>query len=146
MPAHRLSEIVPRIDAASDPLALEACVAEGLAAFGVSADALQRADPTAMAGIDSEQRAYADIILGIARIRALSLSPSRAGRASRLRQAGLTDRQIEAPHWAAAGKANGAAAAMLGESRRAVDYHMSEILRKLRVTSRAQAIACAARD
>ena len=143
MPAQKLSEIVPRIEAAGDRLALEACVAEGLAAFGISPEAMRQADRAAR--FDADRLAYADIILAIARIRALSFPAHAPDEATRLREAGLTGRQREVLDWAAAGKSNGDIATILGQSRRAIDYHMSEILRKLRVTSRAQAIACAFR-
>ena len=143
MPARRLSEIVPRIEAAGDRLALDTYVAEGLAAFGIPVEIMRRADQAV--GIDAERLAYADIILAIARIRALSFAADALDATARLREAGLTNRQLEILNWAAAGKSNGDIATILSQSRRAIDYHMSEILRKLRVTSRTQAIACAAR-
>lgn len=43
--------------------------------------------------------------------------------------------------WAAEGKSSGDIAVIAGATRRTVDYHFAEILRKLGVSSRAQAIA-----
>lgn len=59
----------------------------------------------------------------------------------RLADTNLSARQLEILNWAAQGKSNGDIAVILGQSKRAVDYHMSEILRKLKVSSRSQAIA-----
>lgn len=52
----------------------------------------------------------------------------------------LTGRQREILDWAKKGKSNRDIAVIIGCSKRAVDYHMSEILRKLDVSSRAQAV------
>ena len=60
---------------------------------------------------------------------------------ARLGDADLSGRQLEILHWAAQGKSNGDIAVIVGQSKRAVDWHMSEILRKLKVASRAQAVA-----
>lgn len=53
----------------------------------------------------------------------------------------LSPRQLEILKWAAEGKSNGDIATITGQSRRAVDYHMAEILRKLGVATRVQAIS-----
>lgn len=53
----------------------------------------------------------------------------------------LSQRQLEILKWAAEGKSNGDIATITGQSRRAVDYHMAEILRKLGVATRVQAIS-----
>lgn len=52
----------------------------------------------------------------------------------------LTGRQKEILDWAGKGKSNRDIAEILGCSKRSVDYHMSEILGKLEVSSRTQAI------
>ena len=52
----------------------------------------------------------------------------------------LSGKQLEILHWARQGKSNRDIATIMGLSKRAIDYHMSEILRKLGVASRAQAI------
>lgn len=53
----------------------------------------------------------------------------------------LSKIQSEILKWAASGKSNGDIAVILNSSERAVKYHMSEILRKLGVATRTQAIA-----
>ncbi len=53
----------------------------------------------------------------------------------------LSGRQSEILRWVAAGKSNGEIALIMGQTRRAIDYHLSEILRKLGVGSRIQAAA-----
>jgi len=57
----------------------------------------------------------------------------------------LSDAQKEILKWAAAGKSNGDIATILGMSRRGCEYHLSEIYRKLGVSSRAQAVAALSR-
>lgn len=52
----------------------------------------------------------------------------------------LSGKQIEILKWASQGKSNRDIATIMGSSKRTIDYHMSEILRKLDVASRAQAI------
>lgn len=51
----------------------------------------------------------------------------------------LTDRQTVIMKWVSQGKSNGDIAEIMGLSKRAVAYHISEILKKLGVASRAQA-------
>lgn len=53
----------------------------------------------------------------------------------------LSPKQAEILRWAAEGKSNTDIAAIIGISERVVKYHMSEILRKLGVATRAQAIS-----
>jgi len=52
----------------------------------------------------------------------------------------LSAKQIEILEWASQGKSNRDIATIVGSSKRTIDYHMSEILRKLGVASRAQAV------
>lgn len=52
----------------------------------------------------------------------------------------LSARQLEILQWASQGKSNRDIATIIGSSKRTIDYHMSEILRKLDVASRAQAV------
>lgn len=51
----------------------------------------------------------------------------------------LSGRQMEILHWLAAGKSNNEIATILDLSRKQVDYHVGEILRKLGVSTRIQA-------
>jgi len=81
------------------------------------------------------------VIARVAMMRAECLGLCADDTAARLGEAGLSARQIEILHWAAQGKSNGDIAAIVGQSKRAVDWHMSEILRKLKVASRSQAVA-----
>lgn len=53
----------------------------------------------------------------------------------------LSPQQLEILDWARQGKSNRDIAEISGSSKRAIDYHMSEILRKLGVSGRSQAIA-----
>lgn len=53
----------------------------------------------------------------------------------------LSEQQVEILKWAAEGKSNIDIAEIMSLSRRGVTYHMSEILRKLGVVTRSQAIA-----
>jgi DNA-binding CsgD family transcriptional regulator len=53
----------------------------------------------------------------------------------------LTSQQLQILRWAAEGKSSGDIAVIAGFSKRTVEYHFSEILRKLNVATRAQAIA-----
>lgn len=53
----------------------------------------------------------------------------------------LSSRQMEILGWIAQGKSNADIAIIVGSSKRTVDYHVSEILRKLEVASKAQAAA-----
>lgn len=55
--------------------------------------------------------------------------------------ASLSKQQLEILEWAKQGKSNGDIALITDRSKRVIAYHMSEILRKLGVSSRAQAIA-----
>jgi LuxR family transcriptional regulator len=53
----------------------------------------------------------------------------------------LSAEQREILRWVAHGKSNGDIALILGHSKRAIDYHVTQILRKLGVASRTQAAA-----
>lgn len=53
----------------------------------------------------------------------------------------LSAQQLEILDWARQGKSNRDIAVISGSTKRAIDYHMSEILRKLNVSGRSQAIA-----
>jgi DNA-binding CsgD family transcriptional regulator len=53
----------------------------------------------------------------------------------------LSGTQLNFLRWAAEGKSSADIAAISGATRRAVDYHFAEILRKLGVASRVQAVA-----
>lgn len=53
----------------------------------------------------------------------------------------LSSRQMEILGWIAQGKSNADIAIIVGSAKRTVDYHVSEILRKLEVASKAQAAA-----
>ncbi len=53
----------------------------------------------------------------------------------------LTATQLEILKWAAEGKSNSDIATIMGMSKRGIDYHMGEILRKLGVATRIQAIS-----
>lgn len=53
----------------------------------------------------------------------------------------LTELQLEILDWASKGKSNGDIAVITSRTRRVINYHMSEILRKMGVASRVQAIA-----
>lgn len=80
----------------------------------------------------------------VAMMKAALLGISRDGRHAALLDADLSCRQLEILQWAARGKSNTDIAVITGQSKRAVDYHVSEILRKLKVSSRAQAVALTA--
>lgn len=62
----------------------------------------------------------------------------------KLRSLGLTVRETEVLHWVAEGKSNEAIGILLGLSRRTVDKHMENVLRKLAVESRTEAALKAA--
>ncbi|GEM_PF-1682171 len=53
----------------------------------------------------------------------------------------LTELQLEILDWASKGKSNGDIAVITRRTKRVINYHMSEILRKMGVASRGQAIA-----
>lgn len=57
------------------------------------------------------------------------------------RPAVLSTIQLNYLRWAAEGKSSADIAVITGASRRAIEYHFTEILRKLSVSSRAQAVA-----
>ncbi|MEL5878822.1 LuxR family transcriptional regulator [Cereibacter sphaeroides] len=74
-------------------------------------------------------------------VRAGSLAPAVGAVSPALASlAQLSPRQIEILDWIAHGKSNSEIALILGLSRRNVTYHVSEILKKLDVTSRTQAV------
>lgn len=64
-----------------------------------------------------------------------------AAAAPALAQLPLSGTQLNFLRWAAEGKSSSDIAAISGATRRAVDYHFAEILRKLGVASRVQAVA-----
>lgn len=138
MPASKLADIIPSIEASTDMPTLRASVLSALASCEIPA--IDEGGHIRIDTADADRTDFANIVLRIAHIRAMSLPPERN---SRLLELGLTERQVEILTWAAKGKSNGDIATILSQSRRAVDYHMSEILRKLGVTSRAQAVALA---
>ncbi|MFT3914104.1 MAG: LuxR C-terminal-related transcriptional regulator [Anaeromyxobacteraceae bacterium] len=70
---------------------------------------------------------------------------ARLARRARPRAGGLTGRELEVLRLVAAGRTNGAIARALGLSEKTVDRHLSNILRKLEVQSRAAAAAHAVR-
>lgn len=53
----------------------------------------------------------------------------------------LSDQQLEILRWVARGKTNREIAVIVSSTRRTVDYHLQEILGKLEVSSRTQAVA-----
>lgn len=85
------------------------------------------------------------IVARIAMMRAECLGLCTTPAHARVVDADLSPRQIEVLSWAAQGKSNSDIAIITGQSKRSVDYHISEILRKLKVATRAQAIALATR-
>ena len=87
----------------------------------------------------------AGIIARVAQMRAQLPTLSDGGGDKRLLAANLTGVQLEVLTWAAKGKSNADIAIITGQSTRSVSYHMSEILRKLGVSGRGQAIALLAR-
>jgi len=87
--------------------------------------------------------AQAASIIGMvatARAAALGLTAGLSlGDGSRLRS--LSSLQREILKWIAAGKSNSEIALIVGQSKRSIDYHVIEILKKLGVNSRVQAAA-----
>lgn len=77
--------------------------------------------------------------LAMARAAALSYDIPRDGLDPR-RLNSLSGRQIEILHWVAQGKTNREIAIIMGGTRRTIDYHLQEILSKLDVSSRTQAV------
>lgn len=53
----------------------------------------------------------------------------------------LTERELTCLHWVAQGKSDGVVATILGVSDSAVHFHMTNVLRKLGVATRTQAVA-----
>lgn len=58
----------------------------------------------------------------------------------------LTAREMEVLSWVARGKASGDIAVLMGISERTVNYHVENAMRKLDVSTRAQAVMRATRD
>lgn len=78
--------------------------------------------------------------IAIMRIDALGIAKSDAvAPGSALKR--LSDHQRVILHWAAQGKSNGDIAEIIGQKKRTVDYHMQEIIKKLGVSSKLQAVA-----
>jgi DNA-binding NarL/FixJ family response regulator len=88
--------------------------------------------------LDAARAAYAELGAQPDLTRIGSLAPSAPREAH-----GLTERELEVLRLVAAGKTNKAIAAALVLSERTVDRHVSNILAKLRVSSRAAATASA---
>lgn len=91
-----------------------------------------------------EQIAHAAAIIGViamARAGAIGLicGPATTEGQERLRT--LTGHQMEVLKWIANGKSTFEIALIMGKSKRVTEYHVSEILRKLEVRTRAQAVA-----
>ena len=78
--------------------------------------------------------------LALARTSALTYGLPRFGQDPRGLQT-LSGQQLEILRWVARGKTNREIAIIMGSTRRAIDYHMQEILSKLGVSSRTQAVA-----
>lgn len=98
-------------------------------------------------GISSDQMAAAQILANVAQSRLALTGLLHAGtKSSAAALRTLSHRQKEILHWAAMGKSNAEIAIILGQTKRGVDYHISEITRKLGVTSRVQAIVIYARE
>jgi DNA-binding CsgD family transcriptional regulator len=93
---------------------------------------------TAALELDAARAAYAELGAQPHLTRIGSLAPSAPREAH-----GLTERELEVLRLVAAGKTNKAIAAALVLSERTVDRHVSNIFAKLRVSSRAAAIASA---
>jgi len=116
---------------------------------GATASLDQRADTlsaiTALSFIAaprSQSDGYAIQILGqIAVTRAAILGIPGADIAGFQHLGRLSSRQMEILQWVAHGKSNADIAVIVGASKRTVDYHVAEILRKLEVASKAQAAA-----
>lgn len=86
--------------------------------------------------------AYALLILGqISVTRAAVLGIPEADIANFSHLSRLSSRQMEILQWAAQGKSNSDISIIVGLSKRTVDYHISEILKKLEVATKAQAAA-----
>jgi DNA-binding CsgD family transcriptional regulator len=104
---------------------------------GLACGALGDED-TAALELDAARAAYAELGAQPDLTRIGSLAPSAPREAH-----GLTERELEVLRLVAAGKTNKAIAAALVLSERTVDRHVSNILAKLRVSSRAAATASA---
>lgn len=79
--------------------------------------------------------------IGMLRAQVLGLVENTSDGAVRELIATLSDHQIEVLNWAKQGKTNAEIALITGRSKRTVAYHVSEVLRKLGVSTRAQAVA-----
>lgn len=78
--------------------------------------------------------------IALMRIEALGLARSGAASPKSALEP-LSDRQMEILRWAAQGKSNGDIAEIIGQKKRTVEYHMKEIIKKLGVSSKLQAVA-----
>lgn len=95
---------------------------------------ISRGEDVASPELIEAARLVGDVALArLACLRAANFS------ASRLEQ--LSQRQLEILAWVARGKSNRDIAAIVGLTERSVTYHLSEIFRRLGVTSRVQAAA-----
>lgn len=79
-------------------------------------------------------------MVGTSRAAAIGLQTGQAGGGS-AKFRSLSSLQREILKWVANGKSNTEIALIVGQSKRSVDYHVIEILKKLEVGSRAQAAA-----
>lgn len=99
-------------------------------ALSLSADHRERASPELI----EASRLLGDVAL-------VRMSCLQAAHKPAHRTAQLTERQLEILAWVARGKSNRDIAAIMGVTERSVTYHMSEVLRRLGVSSRTQAAA-----
>ena len=91
---------------------------------------------------DSDVLHAASIIAVVAKSRAAAIGLiSGQASGSRIKFRSLSSLQREILKWMAGGKSNVEIALIVGQSKRSVDYHVIEILKKLEVGSRAQAAA-----
>lgn len=88
-----------------------------------------------------------EIIANTARARLAAIGIENAvGKSASAGFHALSPRQKEILKWAAMGKSNADIGLIMGMTRRGIDYHMGEIMRKLRVNSRVQAIVIFAQE
>lgn len=117
---------------------------------GVTAPLLcTRGEVSAITGLSYERDRFDDStaaavkILGeVAAERACALGITRGSSQAEVNTLlSLSETQLTILDWARQGKSNADIATITNRSKRSVDYHMSEILKRLNVTSRTQAIS-----
>lgn len=97
--------------------------------------------------ISGDQLAATQILANVAQSRLAATGLLHAGTGSSAAAfRTLSNRQREILHWAAMGKSNAEIAVIMDQTKRGIDYHISEITRKQGVTSRVQAIVIYARE